>query len=52
MFPYVEKKRREDDYGEVVNVAMWVRRGQIMEEEIDDEETMQGQEEDRKRKLK
>ena len=38
MFPYVEKKRRVDEYGEVIDVAMWVRRGQIMEEEADDEE--------------
>lgn len=38
MFPYVEKKRRVDEYGEVIDVAMWVRRGKIMEEEADDEE--------------
>ncbi|KAN0126510.1 Beta-lactamase-like protein [Russula decolorans] len=38
MFPYVEKKRKVDEYGEVIDVAMWVRRGQIMEEEADDEE--------------
>ncbi len=38
MFPYVEKKRRVDEYGEVIDVAMWVRRGRIMEEEAEDEE--------------
>ena len=38
MFPYVEKKRRVDEYGEVIDVAMWVRRGKIMEEEAGDEE--------------
>ena len=38
MFPYVEKKRRVDEYGEVIDVALWVRRGQIMEEEAEDEE--------------
>jgi cleavage and polyadenylation specificity factor subunit 2 len=38
MFPYVEKKRRVDEYGEVIDVAMWVRRGQIMEEAAEDEE--------------
>ncbi len=38
MFPYVEKKRRVDEYGEVIDVAMWVRRGMIMEEEAEDEE--------------
>ena len=34
MFPYVERKRRVDEYGEVIDVAMWVRRGMIMEEEL------------------
>jgi cleavage and polyadenylation specificity factor subunit 2 len=38
MFPYVEKKRRVDEYGEVLDVAMWVRRGKIMGEEAGDEE--------------
>jgi len=38
MFPYVEKKRRVDEYGEVIDVAMWARRGRIMEEEAEDEE--------------
>ncbi|KAH8982822.1 beta-lactamase-like protein [Lactarius akahatsu] len=38
MFPYVEKKRRVDEYGEVIDVAMWLRRGRIMEEEAEDEE--------------
>ena len=38
MFPYVGKKRRVDEYGEVIDVAMWVRRGKIMEEEAEDEE--------------
>jgi cleavage and polyadenylation specificity factor subunit 2 len=37
MFPYVEKKRRVDEYGEVIDVAMWVRRGKIMEEAEDEE---------------
>ena len=38
MFPYVEKKRIVDEYGEVIDVAMWARRGQIMPvEEADDE---------------
>ena len=32
MFPYVEKRRRIDDYGEVLDVGAWVRRGKIMEE--------------------
>ena len=33
MFPYVEKKRRVDEYGEVLDVAMWVRRRKIMGKE-------------------
>jgi cleavage and polyadenylation specificity factor subunit 2 len=37
IFPYVEKKRRVDEYGEVIDVAMWVCRGQITEERADDE---------------
>jgi cleavage and polyadenylation specificity factor subunit 2 len=37
MFPYVEKKRRVDEHGDVIDVAMWVRRGQIMEEAEDEE---------------
>ncbi|KAH9985192.1 beta-lactamase-like protein [Russula compacta] len=43
MFPYVEKKRRVDEYGEVIDVAMW--------EEADDEEVKERkrQEEEAKR---
>ena len=39
-FPYVEKKRRADEYGEVIDVAisMWAGRGQIMPVEETDEE--------------
>jgi cleavage and polyadenylation specificity factor subunit 2 len=32
-FPYVEKRRRVDTYGEVLDVERWMRRGKIMEEE-------------------
>ncbi|KAI0265838.1 beta-lactamase-like protein [Gloeopeniophorella convolvens] len=51
MFPYVERKRRVDEYGEVVDVAMWVRRGRIMEEEAEDEDAKERkrQEEEAKR---
>ena len=38
MFPYVEKKRKVDEYGEVVDVGMWLRRGKIIEEEDEDDE--------------
>ncbi|KAI0031665.1 beta-lactamase-like protein [Vararia minispora EC-137] len=46
MFPYVEKRRRVDTYGEVVDVGMWVRRGKIMEEEQENEEGKGGAEEE------
>ncbi|KAJ7068461.1 beta-lactamase-like protein [Mycena amicta] len=39
MFPYVEKKRRVDDYGETVDVAMWLRKGKVFEEEAETDET-------------
>ncbi|KAJ7638939.1 beta-lactamase-like protein [Roridomyces roridus] len=39
MFPYVEKKRRVDDYGETVDVAMWLRKSRVFEEEAETDET-------------
>ncbi|KAH9927189.1 beta-lactamase-like protein [Epithele typhae] len=39
MFPYVEKKRRVDEYGETVDVAMWLRKGKALEEDAESEET-------------
>ncbi|KAJ7180289.1 beta-lactamase-like protein [Mycena crocata] len=39
MFPYVEKKRRVDEYGETVDVAMWLRKGRVFEEEAETAET-------------
>ncbi|KAI0068508.1 hypothetical protein BV25DRAFT_1791984 [Artomyces pyxidatus] len=38
MFPYVEKKRRVDEYGEVLDVGQWLRKGKIMEEEAEGED--------------
>lgn len=38
MFPYVERKRRVDAYGEVVDVGMWLRKGKVWEEEAEDDE--------------
>ncbi|KAL1735967.1 beta-lactamase-like protein [Schizophyllum commune] len=38
MFPYVEKKRRVDEYGETVDVGMWLRKGKVFEEEAESEE--------------
>jgi cleavage and polyadenylation specificity factor subunit 2 len=34
MFPYVEKKRRVDEYGETVDVGMWLRKGKVLEEDL------------------
>ena len=38
MFPYVEKKRRVDEYGETVDVATWLRKGKALEEDAESEE--------------
>ncbi|KAJ7368490.1 beta-lactamase-like protein [Mycena albidolilacea] len=39
MFPYVEKKRRVDEYGETVDVAMWLRKSRVFDEEAETDET-------------
>jgi cleavage and polyadenylation specificity factor subunit 2 len=38
MFPYVEKKRRVDEFGETIDVGMWLRRGKVFEEEAETDE--------------
>ncbi|KAF8204818.1 beta-lactamase-like protein [Pholiota molesta] len=38
MFPYVDKKRRVDDYGETIDVGMWLRKGKALEEEAESED--------------
>jgi cleavage and polyadenylation specificity factor subunit 2 len=38
MFPYVEKKRRVDDYGETIDVGMWLRKVKALEEEAASED--------------
>lgn len=38
MFPYVEKKRRVDDFGETIDVGMWLRKGRALEQEAESEE--------------
>ncbi|KZT72539.1 cleavage and polyadenylation specificity factor subunit [Daedalea quercina L-15889] len=38
MFPYVEKKRRVDEYGETVDVGLWLRKGKVLEEDAESEE--------------
>lgn len=37
MFPYIEKKRRVDEYGETIDVALWLRRDKIFQHEGRDE---------------
>lgn len=39
MFPYVERKRRVDSYGETIDVGMWLRKGKAMEEDAETEES-------------
>lgn len=38
MFPYIEKKRKIDDYGELIDVEMWLRKGKALEEHGETEE--------------
>ncbi|KIL00069.1 hypothetical protein PAXRUDRAFT_822086 [Paxillus rubicundulus Ve08.2h10] len=42
MFPYVEKKRRVDEFGETIDVGMWLRRGKVFEEEAETDEVKEG----------
>lgn len=37
MFPFVEKRRRVDEYGEVLDVGTWLRKGKIFDQEAEDE---------------
>ncbi|KAI0663219.1 beta-lactamase-like protein [Cubamyces menziesii] len=39
MFPYVEKRRKVDEYGETLDVGMWLRKGRVLEEDAENEET-------------
>lgn len=53
MFPYIERKRRVDSYGEVVDVGMWLRKGKALEEDAESAESKEAKrlkdlEEDRK----
>lgn len=38
MFPYIEKKRKIDDYGELIDVEMWMRKGKALEENAENED--------------
>ncbi|TRM68110.1 beta-lactamase-like protein [Schizophyllum amplum] len=54
MFPYVEKKRRVDEYGETIDVGMWLRKGKVFEEEAETDEVKEArrkqQEEDEEKR--
>ena len=39
MFPYIERRRRIDSYGEVLDVGTWLRKGKILEEEAESDMT-------------
>ncbi len=43
MYPFVDKsgggmKRRVDEYGETLDVGMWLRRGRVLDEDAESEE--------------
>lgn len=38
MFPHIDKRRRVDEYGETIDVGMWLRKGKALEEEAEKEE--------------
>ncbi|KIY49386.1 hypothetical protein FISHEDRAFT_41247 [Fistulina hepatica ATCC 64428] len=38
MFPYVEKKRRVDEYGETIDVGMWLRKAKIFDADAETDE--------------
>jgi cleavage and polyadenylation specificity factor subunit 2 len=46
MFPHVEKKRRVDEYGETIDVGMWLRKGKVLEEAERDDKTAEIQAEE------
>lgn len=48
MYPYVEKRRKVDAYGEILDVGMWVRRGKILEEDTDETRQQKEKEEEAK----
>ncbi|KAJ3533914.1 hypothetical protein NMY22_g7139 [Coprinellus aureogranulatus] len=41
MFPHIDKRRRVDEYGETIDVGMWLRKGKALEEEAEKEEQQQ-----------
>ena len=43
MFPFVEKRRRVDEYGETIDIGTWLRKGKILDQEADDDETKESE---------
>ncbi|PVF96449.1 hypothetical protein CPB86DRAFT_736678 [Serendipita vermifera] len=39
MFPYIERKRRLDDFGEIIDVSAWLRKGKILDQNVESEAT-------------
>lgn len=39
MFPFVEKKRRFDDFGEIIDVSAWLRKGKILDAKVESDES-------------
>lgn len=38
MFPYIEKRRKIDEYGEMLDIALWLRKGKALEEDAQDDD--------------
>ncbi|KAG8961095.1 hypothetical protein FRC03_005791 [Tulasnella sp. 419] len=38
MYPYIERKRRVDEYGETLDIGAWLRKGKALEEDAESEE--------------
>lgn len=38
MFPYVERRRRVDDFGEVIDVNAWLRKGKMFDAKAEEED--------------
>ncbi|KIM25567.1 hypothetical protein M408DRAFT_74190 [Serendipita vermifera MAFF 305830] len=38
MFPFVEKKRRFDDFGEIIDVSSWLRKGKMLDQNAESDE--------------
>lgn len=39
VFPFIEKRKRVDDFGEVIDVSSWLRKGKIMDQNAESEQS-------------